>query len=47
MLKAIAAGNPQGRLGDPEDIADMILFLSGPGSRWITGQSISVNVGMA
>ena len=47
MLKAVAGANPQGRLGEPEDIADVILFLSGGGSRWITGQRIPVNGGMA
>ena len=47
MLKAIASLNPQGRLGEPDDIADAIVFLSGEGSRWITGQRIPVNRGMA
>ena len=36
---------PLGRLGQPEDIADAILFLLGPGSRWITGQVLHVNGG--
>jgi 3-oxoacyl-[acyl-carrier protein] reductase len=47
MLKAIAGGNPQGRLGEPEDIADMIVILSREGSWWITGQQIPVNGGRA
>jgi 3-oxoacyl-[acyl-carrier protein] reductase len=47
MLKAIAGVNPQGRLGEPEDTAGVMVFLSGEGSRWITGQRIPVNGGMA
>ena len=47
LLKTIAGWNPQGRLGEPEDIADVMVFLSGPGSRWLTGQRIPVNGGMA
>lgn len=47
LLKTIASGNPQGRLGEPEDIADVMVFLCGPGSRWLTGQRIPVNGGMA
>lgn len=47
ILKAIASANPQGRIGEPEDIAEVILFLCGQGSRWVTGQRIPVNGGMA
>lgn len=36
---------PLGRLGQPEDIAEATLFLLGPGSRWITGQTLHVNGG--
>jgi 3-oxoacyl-[acyl-carrier protein] reductase len=36
---------PLGRLGEPEDIAQAALFLLGPGSRWITGQTLHVNGG--
>jgi 3-oxoacyl-[acyl-carrier protein] reductase len=34
-----------GRLGRPEDIADVIAFLAGDDARWITGQLIVVNGG--
>lgn len=47
LLNTIAGWNPQGRLGRPDDIADVIVFLSGPGCRWLTGQRIPVNGGMA
>ena len=33
------------RLGQPEDAANMILFLSSDASSWITGQTIPVNGG--
>lgn len=36
---------PLGRLGEPEDIADVVRFLSGPGSRWMTGECLSVDGG--
>lgn len=38
---------PAGRLGEPEDIAAVVTFLSGNGASYITGQVISVNGGMA
>lgn len=37
---------PQGRLGQPEDVANAVLFLAGPMSDYITGQVINVNGGM-
>ena len=36
---------PIGRANDPEDIANLAVFLAGPGARNITGQSISVDGG--
>ncbi|MEV8511169.1 SDR family oxidoreductase [Dactylosporangium sp. NPDC051484] len=36
---------PLGRIGEPEDIADVITFLAGPASRWMTGQTIVVDGG--
>jgi 3-oxoacyl-[acyl-carrier protein] reductase len=35
-----------GRLGEPEDIADVVAFLAGPDSRWITGQNILATGGL-
>ncbi|MBM3132459.1 MAG: SDR family oxidoreductase [Chloroflexi bacterium] len=35
------------RLGDPQDIADMVAFLSSDKASYITGQAISVDGGMA
>ena len=34
---------PFGRLGTPEDIADVVLFLSSDMARWVTGQVIVVD----
>lgn len=42
-----AHGNvPLGRFGQPEDIAQAILFLASPASNWITGTVLDVNGGM-
>jgi 3-oxoacyl-[acyl-carrier protein] reductase len=37
---------PVRRLGAPEDIADLVCYLSGPGAGFLTGQSIAVDGGM-
>lgn len=42
----LLAAIPLGHLGDPEDVAPVIRFLAGPGSRYITGQVIVVDGGM-
>ncbi|MEP7328754.1 MAG: SDR family oxidoreductase, partial [Betaproteobacteria bacterium] len=36
---------PFGRLGKPEEVASLVLFLASPMAGWITGQSISVDGG--
>jgi 3-oxoacyl-[acyl-carrier protein] reductase len=38
---------PLQSFGKPEDIADAALFLAGPGARYITGQVLAVDGGMA
>jgi 3-oxoacyl-[acyl-carrier protein] reductase len=35
-----------GRLGSPEDIADVVAFLAGEEAGWITGQNIRANGGI-
>lgn len=35
-----------GRLGEPEDVADVVAFLAGPDGRWLTGQNIRANGGI-
>lgn len=37
---------PIGRVNEPEDIAEMALFLAGPGGRNITGQAFNVDGGL-
>ncbi|MGW4699827.1 SDR family oxidoreductase [Streptomyces sp. NPDC004285] len=34
-----------GRIGEPEDVADVVGFLAGPRGRWVTGQTIDVSGG--
>ena len=36
---------PAGRLGQPEDIADVVAFLASEEARWVTGQTIFVGGG--
>jgi len=36
---------PFGRMGTPDEIADVALFLASPLARWITGQTIAVDGG--
>ena len=38
-----ASGIPLGRLGVPQDMADLIRFLVGPGASYISGQTIHLN----
>ena len=45
LLKTIASFSPHNRIGEPEEIADAVVFFSGEGSRWITGQVLGVNGG--
>jgi 3-oxoacyl-[acyl-carrier protein] reductase len=42
---ATESQNPLGRIGRPEEIAGVAVFLAGPGATFITGQCISPNGG--
>ncbi|MCJ1270975.1 hypothetical protein MMC22_010874 [Lobaria immixta] len=46
-LKFLGGLNPNGRIGEPEEVADAIALLCGHDSRWIMGQTLRVNGGMA
>lgn len=45
-LKRAAEYIPLGRVGDPSDIADVIMFLASPAARYVTGQIIAVDGGL-
>ena len=45
LLKKVMEHTPLGRLPEPEDIAQAILFLAGPGARCITGVTLPVDSG--
>ncbi|MGO4344730.1 SDR family oxidoreductase [Paenibacillus sp. MCAF9] len=45
QISGIANMNAFGRLGEPEDISSVVLFLSSDESQWMTGQTIRVNGG--
>ena len=47
LYQSILDGIPWGRLGEPEAIADVALFLSSNLARWITGQTIAVDGGQS
>jgi 3-oxoacyl-[acyl-carrier protein] reductase len=46
QLKQIARRTPLGRLGEPEDVARAVLFVSYPANRYITGQVLVVDGGL-
>ncbi|MFJ9776986.1 glucose 1-dehydrogenase [Kitasatospora sp. NPDC101157] len=45
-LERVAALTPLRRLGQPDDIADVVAFLAGPDARWITGQNLRATGGL-
>ena len=45
-IARVAGTNPLGRIGRPDDIAEVVSFLAGA-ARWINGQTIYVNGGAA
>jgi 3-oxoacyl-[acyl-carrier protein] reductase len=46
VKEQIRAQIPAGRIGEPEEIADAVAFLSGEGASYLTGQTIAVDGGM-
>lgn len=44
---AITGGIPSGELGTPEDIATAVLYLASPEAKYVTGQTLHVNGGLA
>ncbi len=45
VLDSYLTQTPLGRAGSPEEVAELIRFLAGPESSWITGQSVSIDGG--
>jgi NAD(P)-dependent dehydrogenase (short-subunit alcohol dehydrogenase family) len=43
IRQGYAAGTALKRLSDPQDVADMALFLASPGARMISGQALAVD----
>jgi 3-oxoacyl-[acyl-carrier protein] reductase len=47
QIQALASAAPLERLGTPDDIAESVAFLAGTGGRWINGQTLYANGGIA
>jgi 3-oxoacyl-[acyl-carrier protein] reductase len=45
-LEQAASFIPMGRVGEPEDVADVVLFLASPAARYLTGQVVAVDGGL-
>ncbi|MBW4515651.1 MAG: glucose 1-dehydrogenase [Timaviella obliquedivisa GSE-PSE-MK23-08B] len=45
-LEQLVQSTPLGRLGQPNDIADVVAFLASDEARWVNGQVIHVNGGI-
>jgi len=47
VRKSFSEKIPLGRFGSPEDVAEVVVFLSGPSAGYITGEVIRVDGGLA
>jgi len=47
LTNTLAGMHPQKRIGLPEDVAPVVAFLAREESRWVNGQTIQVNGGLA
>jgi 3-oxoacyl-[acyl-carrier protein] reductase len=47
QINRLASLSAFGRIGEPEDIAGIVLFLASDDAKWISAQNIGVNGGMA
>ena len=46
FVRQRTAGVPLGRIGTPEDVANVVVFLASPAASYITGQQITVDGGI-
>lgn len=47
VIDRLASMNPFGRIGETDDIANVVVFLASDEAKWINAQNIGVNGGMA
>ncbi|HWG26282.1 SDR family oxidoreductase [Actinospica sp.] len=47
LIEQLAKAAPLERIGTPDDIAESVAFLAGPGGRWVNGQVLYANGGIA
>jgi gluconate 5-dehydrogenase len=45
--EAVIARTPMGRMGRPDDLAGVAVFLASPAAAFVTGQSLAVDGGMS
>jgi enoyl-[acyl-carrier protein] reductase III len=45
LAREVIRRTPFGRIGHPEEVADVVIFLAGPKAGWVTGQTIIVDGG--
>ena len=45
-VAAVRAATALGRIGEPDDIAEIVAFLASPAARWITGQVVVASGGL-
>ena len=46
LTAALARMIPLGRIGQPEDVADVVAFFASDDSRYLTGQVLSIDGGL-
>lgn len=47
LYQSILGSIPFGRLGTPEEVAEVVLFLASPAARWVTGHTVVVDGGQS
>lgn len=45
VIRQLAELHPVGRIGDPTEVGDVVVWLAGDGSRFVTGQTITIDGG--